>query len=231
MLDVVCFKWNTKHYRSHFTSDHVNTLQSMVERNLDIDHRFSCITDDPEGLNCNHIPLWDFPKIKILRGKTNAFRCLKLFDRSEEKHFDSDKILVLDLDVVIVNNITDLVNTDADFKIWKDRHPRTYYNSSIWLYKLGTREKVWNEFNPSESPRLCKKKGIMGSDQAWMSYALGPYEQTWTKNDGIYSYRFDLKEGLAPLPSNAKVVCFHGKFDPWMPEVQQRSPWIKDHYY
>lgn len=230
MLNVICFKWNTPGYRSKFTAEHVNVLQSMVKRNLDIDHRFICITDDTKDVKCDIIPLWDFPHIKHFKSRTNAFRCLKLFDPTLEHLFDSDRILVLDLDLIIVDNITNLVNVSDDFKIWKDPHPKTHYNSSIWTYKLGTRSQVWETFDPINSPLTIKKQGIIGSDQAWMSYSLGPNEATWSNKDGIYSYKVDLDRGRSTLPDNAKVVVFHGQFDPWMPEVQKKSPWIKDHY-
>lgn len=32
------------------------------------------------------------------------------------------------------------------------------------------------------------------------------------------------------LPSNARIVMFHGRYDPWMPSIQQQYPWVKEHY-
>jgi len=230
MVTVLCFKWNTPGYRSIFTAEHVNTLQSMVARHLHIPHRFVCITDDNSGLNCDSFPLWDFPKIKSPRWKTNAYRCLKLFSKDAKNWFDTDHVLVLDLDTVITNDITPLIDLDLDFKIWTDRHPNTHYNSSIWLYRLGSRTQVWETFNSTTSPRIIKQKNIMGSDQAWISHSLGAGEQTWSQADGLYSFRYDLDEGKSPLPDDARIVFFHGKFDPWDEQIQKTVPWVSRHY-
>lgn len=233
MITVLTFKWNTPGYRSTFLPEHVNTLQSMVSRNLHIPHKFVCITDDPEGLECEFFPLWDFPQIKTPSKKTNAFRCLKLFSNEAKSWFETEHILVLDLDIVIVNDITPLIDLSLDFKIWEDSHKNTHYNSSIWQHRLGTRTQVWDSFNPIISPRIIKQKEIMGSDQAWISYSLGPKEKTWSKTtDGIYSFRYDLKEGKIDLSrkENARIIVFHGKFNPWDKELQDSIPWIKKYY-
>jgi hypothetical protein len=67
-----------------------------------------------------------------------------------------------------------------------------------------------------------------------MSYVLGGGEATWDRNDGVWSYqdeivrrkRITLQE---QLPENAKVVIFHGPYDPWHKTVN-RTPWIMEHY-
>ena len=230
MLTVLCFKWNTAGYRSVFTAEHVNTLQSMVSRHLKLDHRFICITDDPTGLKCESFPLWDFPFVKSPTWKTNAYRCLKLFSADAVNWFETEHVLVLDLDTVIVNDITSLIDLDLDFKIWTDRHKNTHYNSSIWLYRLGSRSQVWDTFNPVVSPRKLKERNIMGSDQAWISYSLGSGEQTWSAQDGILSFRYNLDSGKTALPENARIVFFHGKHDPWDEDIQESVSWVSEHY-
>jgi hypothetical protein len=70
----------------------------------------------------------------------------------------------------------------------------------------------------------------MGSDQAWISHSLGAGEQTWSKSDGLYSFRYDLDEGKSTLPDDARIVFFHGKFDPWDGDIQETVPWVSYHY-
>lgn len=230
MITVITFKWNTPGYRSVFTAEHVNTLQSMVSRHLTLDHRFVCITDDPTGLKCESFPLWDFPKIKSPKWKTNAYRCLKLFCADAVNWFNTEHVLVLDLDTVIVNDITSLIDLNVDFKIWTDQHKDTHYNSSIWLYRLASRTQVWDTFNPVVSPRILRQKNIMGSDQAWISHSLGANEQTWSAEDGILSFRYDLDSGKTSLPESARIVFFHGKHDPWHEDIQESVSWVSEHY-
>ena len=75
-----------------------------------------------------------------------------------------------------------------------------------------------------------------------MSYVLGPREATWGPKDGVWSYqdeilgrrringRLVLPVKDAPLPANARVVAFHGKYDPWSADTQRMSPWVAEHY-
>ena len=46
MVNVLCMKWGTK-----YSADYVNTLYSMVARNMSIDFRFVCLTEDGAGLH------------------------------------------------------------------------------------------------------------------------------------------------------------------------------------
>ena len=55
-------------------------------------------------------------------------------------------------------------------------------------------------------------------------------EAKWGTADGIYSWRVHLDFGRKPLPANVRAINFHGKEDPWLPEVQERCPWIREHY-
>ncbi len=41
MATVLCMKWGRR-----YGSNYVNTLYSMVQRNLTVPHRFICLTDD-----------------------------------------------------------------------------------------------------------------------------------------------------------------------------------------
>ena len=43
--NVICIKWGNK-----FGADYVNRLYKMVEKNLTLEHRFVCFTDDSKGI-------------------------------------------------------------------------------------------------------------------------------------------------------------------------------------
>jgi hypothetical protein len=102
----------------------------------------------------------------------------------------------------------------------------------MWMMTAGARPRVWTEFDPQVSPRLAAESGKFGSDQAWLSYCLGPGEATWTTADGVYSYNVHIriKHGAPrPLPVDARVVMFHGGTDPWSARARQ-LPWVRRHY-
>ena len=46
VVNVLCMKWGTK-----YAADYVNTLYSMVARNMTRDFRFVCLTEDGVGLH------------------------------------------------------------------------------------------------------------------------------------------------------------------------------------
>ena len=235
MIDVICWKWKpVNHYRTKFTAQHVNTLRNMVARHLKLPHRFSCITDDPTGIDkdIRIIPLWtDFRDIKNpLRNGPGCYPRLKAFS-AEAKDLIGERIFSLDLDCVITNDITPLVNRPEDFVCWGDTARKTHYNGGMWLLRAGTRTQVYKTFDPKKSPQITKGKGIVGSDQAWISYVLNGKDPKWTTEDGVYSFRnhFQQKNKIG-LPKNARIVMFHGHFDPWDEKIQAQYPWVFKHY-
>lgn len=231
MITVVCWKWRQPGYRSIFQPYHVHVLRNMVKRNLSVPHRFVCITDDATGINpalVETMELWNEPNIVLPQGKPNCYRRLRVF-ADDVSDWLGDRILSIDLDTVITGDITSLVDINDDFKIWGDTARNTPYNGGFWLLKAGARTQVWDKFT-NNVPKITKSQRMVGSDQAWLSYCLGPRENRWTTDDGVYSFRNHLGSGTEPLPDDARIVFFHGKFDPWDAEVQKQSPWIKKYY-
>lgn len=233
-LGFVTWKWRSdRPYRSVFTAANVNTLFSMIARNYSAPHRFFCVTDDAEGIDPGVIvvPDWkDFAHLPSPSGGRNpsCYRRLRAFAPDIAQTF-GPRFVTMDLDTVITGDLRPIVDRPEDFVIWGDTNPKTYYNGSLMLMTAGARAKVWTDFDPSASPRAAYQAGHHGSDQGWISHCLGPHEQKWSTADGVYSYRNHLYD-LNALPENARVVSFHGQFDPWKPTVQQKHPWIAEHY-
>jgi hypothetical protein len=234
-LSVVCWKWKpAAGYRSEFGATQVNVLRAMVARHLKLPHRFICVTDDPAGIapGIEIVKLWDdFATLPSPHGGLNpsCYRRLRAFSAEAGKWF-GPRFVSMDLDTVIVGDITPLVDRPEDFVIWGDTNPTTPYNGGFWLLRAGTRTKVWTGFDPKASPASARALGYFGSDQAWIGAALGPDEAKWSTADGVYSYRVHVQPALGMLPRNARIVFFHGRHDPWQPAVQRSSPWIRHHY-
>lgn len=237
MLDICTFKWRAPPgYRSTFTGAHVNTLAAMIRRQYQKPHRFSCITDDPTGIDQRHvriIPLWpDHASLQSAYGSRNpsCYRRLKLFS-AEAAEIIGPRFVSLDLDVVITGDLIPLWDRPEDFVIIKSATPppRYLYNGSALLMTAGARRQVWDDFHPVRSLRETVAKRMFGSDQAWISLKLGPGEATWGTSDGVYSYQIHLQPKGGALPANAKLVSFHGKPDPW-DEPAQKLDWVRQHY-
>jgi hypothetical protein len=236
VLTFLCWKWKPiGHYRSEFGPESVHVLKRMVERHYHAPHRFVCITDDAKGLDgIETFPLWkDHAEIPNPSGSHNpsCYRRLKVF-APEAREWFGERIVSIDLDTVIVADITSLFERPEDFVIWGESDfPKTqWYNGSLWMLRLGTRTKVWTKFNPRHSPRIARKAGARGSDQGWFSYILGPNEATWGRTDGVYSYRKHIAPKGNDLPPDAKIVAFHGRVDPWSYQGMQ-IPFVQEHYH
>lgn len=235
MLNIICWKWKPKGaYRSSFGPETVNILKQMVKRHFHKPHRFICVTDDPIGIDpdVKIIPLWEeHGNIVNPHGATNpsCYRRLKLFSPDAAKLF-GHRYVSLDLDCVIVKDVTPLWDRSEDIVLWGDTNPGTYYNGSMLLMTAGCRPDVWTDFNPNTSPSISKANGQFGSDQGWISYKLGPGEKKWTIDDGVVSYRIHVRNiRNKVLPPSARIVMFHGATDPWDDQASG-LPWVKDNW-
>lgn len=235
MLSVVTWKWKSATpYRSQFGPETVNILKECVKRNYHKPHRFICVTDDPKGIDSDIkvIRLWnefaDLPS-PFGVGNPSCYRRLRMFG-PEAKRMFGNRFVSLDLDCVVTGDLSPLWDRPEDIVLWGDTNPGTFYNGSMMLMTAGCRPQVWDDFHPEKSPKLAKAAGQFGSDQAWISYKLGPDEKKWTVNDGIYSYRIHLRTRQGRfLPKEARIVMFHGGLDPWSPQALSLN-WVKDNW-
>lgn len=225
-LTVVCWKWKSTAWRPDgYGAKHVNALERMLKAYLHIPYRLVCVTDDPKGVNCETYPLWDEPAVNVRDSEPNCYKRLKLFDPAMKDVF-GEWVLSIDLDVLILDDISGLITFEDEFKIKEGKF--CPYNGSMWLLKMGSRPEVWNDFDPENSPKVVRKNKMpngrqwIGSDQAWISHRL-PGEAVWTEEDGVAQFMRGLPEnGVKP---NTKIIFFPGKTNPWggdMPMLNDR---------
>lgn len=234
-LTFVSWRWQSPvGYRSVFTPDTVYALRDMIARHYAKPHRFVCVTDQPELLlGIETIPMWEFgAAIPSPFGRHNpsCYRRLRVFAPDAGKLF-GERLVSIDLDTVIVRDVTPLFDRPEDFVIWGESDfSKQWYNGSVWMLRTGTRPQVWTQFDPETSPERTRLAGARGSDQGWISYVLGKGEATWGRKDGIYSFRKHIfSQPGCPLPDDARLVAFHGHVDPWSYRAQQFK-WVRDHY-
>lgn len=231
MLTFVCFKWrrNKKGFMLpaavlEYTSEHVNTLFRMLQRHYHKPFRLICVTDDPAHIDCETLPLWD--KYLYLGG---CFNRLYTFSPDMQELF-GERFVCIDLDCVIVNDITDLFSSSTDFMINSYKplphtaSPDQRYNGGLYMMNAGARKEVWESFDPVESVRRIQNSPqvCIGSDQAWIRLCLGREEARWTCGHGVYESRqFNDK-----LPEDARIVFFAGARDP----SQRKYKWIQENW-
>lgn len=234
-LNFVCFKWKPPSgYRSQFGPATVNTLHRMIARHYPLPFDLICVTDDARGIepHIRTVKLWsDHANLPSPHGPgyPSCYRRLKMFS-SEAAALFGPRFVSLDLDVVICSAIAPLFDNELEFKIYGDTAKGTPYNGSLILHTAGTRRQLWERFDPLFSPRLGISHKYIGSDQAWIAACLGGAEPKFSAADGVYSFRNEIEPKGGALPKDARIVIMHGHVDPWMPLMQARYPWIREHY-
>lgn len=243
MLDVVTWKWRpSRPYRTQFRSEHVNVLKNRVRECLSMPHRFSCITDDPRGLDpdIRAIPIWDtYADIPNPSNPQNpsCFRRLRMY-AAEARTLIGERIVSIDIDMVPTGELRPLFDRPEDFVIWGGQSmdgkpsgvPYCWYNGSMQLLTAGSRQQVWEQFDPATSPAAANRARCRGSDQGWIAYVLGYGEAKWTTDDGVYSFKNHILSAGGVLPQNARMVAFHGKHNPWDADVQAAHAWVRRHW-
>lgn len=234
---IVTFKWKgPDHYRSKFGAEHVNTLRSMFERHLHMPHDFVCVTDDAEGLDdrIRSVPLWrDHAALPSPHGPSepSCYRRLRLFARDAGEIVGARRFAWCDLDVVLTGDVTPIFSRTEPIVLLPTPTPKIPFNGSMILMDAGCRPEVWETFDPVTSPPRNVEAQCHGSDQGQISFCLRDRgEATWKigpDGDGIYFFHRHVFDGR--LPSDARLVSFHGRGDPWSPRYSHMS-WVRKHY-
>jgi hypothetical protein len=245
VIHFVCWKWRNETFRARYTHYHVMVLESMLRRTMKSEFRLICVTDDPSGVDQTKVKtykLWqDHWNLKNQSGPhlPSCYRRLKLFDRKTQGKLEipeGDLIVSIDLDAIVLDDLTPiLVRCEtALFTGWKvpgHAHPKVY-NGSMWAFKAGEHlQWMWNLFDPATSPTNAIKAGYFGSDQSFLSHQLIHTQGTdgWENVDGVYSYPRDIRASRV-LPSNSRVVFFHGKRKPWDAIAVREAKWIPQYW-
>jgi len=188
-------------------------LYNMVSRHLHEPHRFICITDDPKHIKCETYPLWDNP-VEI-NGRNNYTK-LRLF---KDAHLFGERIMYLDLDTLILDDISHLARYADDFVICKGRGAK--YNSSYYLLKSGTHQHVWDNFT-KDSPAYVKSLNKAGTDQVWISDQVKD-ARTVGRGEGVYMYGRNQTD-----ITGASIVFFPISTKPW--QMKTANPEIYNTY-
>lgn len=246
-LSVVAWKWKPALPSGprYFGSSHVNVLRAMVERHLPIPHRFICVTDDTDGLDSRiealPLPPQRFdeiaaqPERSYIRRRGQRWGSTKYFPScyrrlwmfSEEAKSLGERILALDVDVIVTGSLLPVIDRPESFVGWCDESnaaPRVA--GGVFLLTTGAHTDVWTDFDPSRSPELAREAGYKGSDQAWMSLKLKDIGGRWGRSNGLTKLTWLKHEP----DESTRLVFTAGHSPPWDRSVQKRWPWVSKHW-
>lgn len=233
MLTICCSKWGTT-----FSAVHVNVLRSALSRHLDLAHELVCITNEAVGID---------PRVRIVPMPTtyaHTPRCrrrMQFFSREFLANLSiTGRVLYIDLDVVILGDLTPLVNRPEPIVGWRVGHAGVY-SGSFLLADAGALDEAWRWFaaDPEGFPKTIQPRGVP-SDQAMVNYWLDRQAPIayWTERDGLVSFYgkgYERLEhlGVGPnrpeLPPGARIVVL-GSADLEVFDQPNRYPWVRDHW-
>jgi hypothetical protein len=216
MLTVVTWRWGKK-----YSPEHVSRLKAGVARNLAIPHRFICITDQADTPG-DTLPIEDEALLSVRDG---CYCRLRMFDPAWQLRHGIERLVCLDLDMVITGPLGPLFDRPEPFMIRHGGHWNPCkFNGSVMAIARCARPEIWKEFTVEKADKFDFEGGVWrGSDQTWIAH-MAPDAPGWTHADGIYGYK---KRGWPGyLPSDARIVTFNGRRDP----SSQTERWVAQHW-
>lgn len=234
-VNVVCFKFGTK-----YGPEYVNKLFRMCKRNLTLPFRFVCITEMPnqleKGIEIFPLPEFEEPTPEYLK-RCQCWRKLALFDK--QYHDLQGKVLLLDIDIVIVDNIDcffTFSNKLAMPQNWS-KPGRLFGQGSVICFDMGKYSSLLEKWR-RDAASVYKR---YDSEQNYIPEELGRDNIAWFPVEWCRSFKDHCMPGgilnsfITPqkIPKGARIIVFHGNPNPhdaiagvWGVPV----PWYKRFY-
>jgi len=208
--------------------EYANKSYAMLKRHLDREFDAYCITDAPEGLISEITPIQ--PLISGVEGWWN-----KLFFFS--KFMPDGYILTLDVDVVIVGDLTPVIEYAlkhvVEIACYSDaiHWEGSKFSSSMMLFRSGSLAHIYENFQ-EKYPGI---KDFRGGDQVWTFPQLTDIlylDEVFPGFKRSLKFQMAQQQGaqlLLPtsLPDELKLIDFHGR-----PKPHELKEWavIEEHW-
>ncbi|MCH2164673.1 MAG: glycosyl transferase [Marinovum sp.] len=248
--NIMCIKWGTL-----FGPEYVNRLYSGVRRNLKRPIRFMCMTEHAEGLHPD-IEVLDLPvepfaepmnAALAVANRQGAMRKVSLFRPGLVPDLDGP-VLGFDLDVVITGDLEPIWSMKPGRICmrhdWTEkRKGRPTGHGSVFRFDPAVHGFLFGDLaaNPYEEVEKAR-----GSEQRYTSHkGMDNACFSYIPETQVVSFKYDCNpfptNYLRPptLPTDARVVCFHGR--PKMTDAlvgytgsfiryAKRCDWLTDHW-
>ncbi len=230
MKQVICMKWGTA-----YSAEYVNTLYSMVARNITPPFRFVCLTDDAHGIR-SEVETHDCPTIALPDPyHRRPWRKVTLWGKTVPG-LESGDALFIDLDVVITRSIDDLFTYEPTksfvvIRNWTQPGKRIG-NTSVYRFRVGSHPYLLERLEAEPATQLS----LYSNSQTYISQTISEMEfwpETWCRSFKVHCVPTGVMRYLRQpiLPEEARIVAFPGSPNP--PEAAAGhwpSPWYKRFY-
>lgn len=234
VVNIVCLKWGQL-----YGPEYVNILHRMVARHVSLPFRFICLTDNGEGLD-QGIEVWPLPEFEEPPWEyarvCSAWRKLALFRPGLAKM--TGKVLFLDLDVVIVDNIDcffDYSDKLVMIENWYQPGQHLGQASAI-CFTAGEPEALLEHYLQSPLDVLTR----YATEQAYISQQLRDdcqfFPASWCQSYKKHCMPQGWRKFFTTrnqLPEGVKLLVFHGRPNPpdaILGQWGKRFPWYKRWY-
>lgn len=210
--------------------EYVRRLRDAVARNTTVPHEFACVTDRPDRIDrtIRTLPLTAPSRFGILPK-------LSVYDPGNQI---ADRIVVFDLDSVVVGNLDDFLNYHGPFAVRRAIHPhcaaryKQVGGDSLAFPKgFGVRE-IWKPL--TERTTYFESISEGGDERAvyrdWLRKPGHPVDFWDTVCLGQYvSFKVHIRGERPARPTEEmRLVSFHGRPSPH--EVEHKYAWIRENW-
>jgi len=198
MISVVCVCWGTK-----FPVEYVHKLKSMVERNTTVEHEFICLSDRPiDGID-----------VRILKpGYDGWWNKLQIFDPA---HRLNRRVVYLDLDTLITNNIDWLLNYTGRFMGIEDvgsvnphqQHLKNVLQTAVLAFDYTLHGHLWANLSVNEEYRSQFR-----GDGECLHATISPINRDLLQHlypGRLKSYKYQVYPNRPD--DKTSILCFHGR--------------------
>lgn len=217
--NVICIKWG-----SSYSSDYVNRLYNMVERNSTVPFRFYCFTDNADGLK-DAIVAKPLP-VMHMAPDDNKYSYRKEAGLCDDNlgGLKGERVLYFDLDIVIVDNIDCFFTYPEgdEFMIINDWNTKGDHvgQASCYSWVVGQLGFVKEYFE--QHPKEVVDKYFTASQEYLSAKIIEKYgklsfwPEKWCRSFRFHCLPFGpLRHfSLAKIPDGSKILVFHGSPNP-----------------
>lgn len=231
-LCIVLWAWKPRGRRTHkglitYGPALANMQAKAIRAHLSIPHEIVCVTDHPAHEFSSDIRVVDadehFGEHADMGG---CYRRLKMY-APEAREILGDRIVSMDLDMVVAKDLTPLFRPWYDFRIWRSESVQgTPYNGSLQATTAGANAHIWKDFDPEKTPALARMQGYRGTDQSVLALMMGRDAPVWTWQDGVFYLARNCPRDR--VPELARVIFSPGSQKVTDPAVQHKYPWLRD---
>ena len=191
VLDIVVYWWHD--WCKKAGPRYVHKLHNDLRNKNTVPFNFYCFTDRPnkiKGIECVGFK----PRF---RWNLNKFECF------DPKYGMQGRVLIVDLDTLILKNVDDVLEFTEEFITCSGTLKKNKAGGSITgtTFEYG-REKIWGPLS-EDTKRISAK--TQGSERRFYRMYIKNMPFFQQKYQGIYNYR---TEGI---PEDARIIRFHGK--------------------